>query len=933
MSKNCPTGIFRILVLLFLCISVQNVSGQNAMAKIIQVPDDYSRIQMALNAAGKNDIVRVAAGTYHENIFLRPGVTLEGGWDRDFARRDVRGNVTVINGSKRGGWIVLGATGAVLDGFTITGGRSPFVGSSLKIGSGIHCDSTSPTIINNIITANNAVGIFCNNSHAVIRNNTIRGNGLAGIYLEENCSVKIQGNQIAENALAGIQVGTDTGSFFQVSNNTIHHNGRTGINAVPASGTIYNNLIYKNEYAGIRCARSELAVINNTIVSNKAAGIVLEDPAGQPVVKNNIIAYNSETGIRSSGWTGTRNLVFANNRAGAFLGQYSWYTRLQFSGYEDPFTHTSAANIIADPLFVDPEEDDYHLQAGSPAIDAGDEAKQFQDVHFWPSLGTAQNDMGAYGGPFTLPEKRPVNIAPRADIALDEQQVYVGDRVVLDGADSLDPNGDALDFQWKLVQKPTASHAALIPESASGAIFTADQAGEYAVQLLLKDRWGLAGKPATRIIRVEQNRPPSAEIGRLARPVDVGDMVRFYTYNQKRQNGDVLLYHWEINRKPSRSNAVILNNGSQHPAFVMDQAGCYSISLVVNNGLRDSDPEIIHVCSKQGIVERKRTVPDDYPTIQSAIDTADPGDYIVVKSGIYRENIIVDKTVQLMGVGWPVIDGGSREDNRSTVLICYLDRMGTGKIEGFVITGGGSGAQGHGIKIVNSAPEIANNKIMGNRHVGVGMHGQKRFTGKTRIHHNFIHDNGVGVSSGLGAYGRIYDNNIYNNGVAGVAVKGLARPTIEDNRIYDNYIGIGIREEAYPEIIKNNIHDNVLGIAVNSGTKMAIPMQREYIVIQENQVRNNRQIGIFISSLQNSAILLRDNIIVDNNQQNEIRRRAGGVVVGYPDAARFALIMENNIIRDNRGKDVQQFLKSAKEPENRGNPENNMKRRTGGNKS
>ncbi len=42
-------------------------------------------------------------------------------------------------------------------------------------------------------------------------------------------------------------------------------------------------------------------------------------------------------------------------------------------------------------------------------------------------------------------------------------------------------------------------------------------------------------------------------------------------------------------------------------------------------------------------------VPDDYSTIQAAINAANPGDLITVRNGIYPEGIIVNKTVSLSG--------------------------------------------------------------------------------------------------------------------------------------------------------------------------------------------------------------------------------------------------------------------------------------------
>ena len=52
-------------------------------------------------------------------------------------------------------------------------------------------------------------------------------------------------------------------------------------------------------------------------------------------------------------------------------------------------------------------------------------------------------------------------------------------------------------------------------------------------------------------------------------------------------------------------------------------------------------------------------VPDDYPTIQGAIDAASEGDTIYVKKGrTYNETILIDKPLSLIG-----------EDSRTTKLI------------------------------------------------------------------------------------------------------------------------------------------------------------------------------------------------------------------------------------------------------------------------
>ncbi|MCI5149130.1 MAG: right-handed parallel beta-helix repeat-containing protein [Candidatus Electrothrix sp. MAN1_4] len=267
----------------------------------------------------------------------------------------------------------------------------------------------------------------------------------------------------------------------------------------------------------------------------------------------------------------------------------------------------------------------------------------------------------------------------------------------------------------------------------------------------------------------------------------------------------------------------------------------------------------------------------------------------------------MDKVIDLIGVGWPVIDGGGENNNDATVFICYLDNMSSGKMEGFVITGGGSGIFGHGVQILNSSPEVLNNKIRNNKHVGIGIHGHKRFTEKAKIHNNMIFDNGIGVSHGLGTYGEIYENTIYNNKVTGIGVRGLSKPILRGNKIYGNYVGIGIREEAYPQIRGNELHENIIGIAINPGTANALYAEEEsQIQIKNNSVYRNRQCGIFISSLHKNGIIAQGNII-KNNAEDTAQQRSGGVVDGYPHESLSELILNQNDIQDNNGKNIHHF--------------------------
>ena len=54
-----------------------------------------------------------------------------------------------------------------------------------------------------------------------------------------------------------------------------------------------------------------------------------------------------------------------------------------------------------------------------------------------------------------------------------------------------------------------------------------------------------------------------------------------------------------------------------------------------------------------------------YKTLKSAIDAAVDGDKIIVKKGIYKEgNIVITKSIQLIGIDFPILDG----ENETEIL-------------------------------------------------------------------------------------------------------------------------------------------------------------------------------------------------------------------------------------------------------------------------
>lgn len=111
---------------------------------------------------------------------------------------------------------------------------------------------------------------------------------------------------------------------------------------------------------------------------------------------------------------------------------------------------------------------------------------------------------------------------------------------------------------------------------------------------------------------------------------------------------------------------------------------------------------------------------ETYPTIQSAIDTANDGDEIVVAPGTYHKTIsLLGKAITLRGsdgADVTIIDGTGLNDS---VVKCVTGEGPATVLEGFTITGGtgdsSSGSRrGGGMYIFQSSPTVAKCRFEGN---------------------------------------------------------------------------------------------------------------------------------------------------------------------------------------------------------------------------
>jgi len=126
------------------------------------------------------------------------------------------------------------------------------------------------------------------------------------------------------------------------------------------------------------------------------------------------------------------------------------------------------------------------------------------------------------------------------------------------------------------------------------------------------------------------------------------------------------------------------------------------------------DTEIFKVRAAQTIVVDDDGTPGvdcNYTVIQWAIDNASSGDTIYVWAGVYHENVVINKSVTLIGNGTinTTIDGGTGGDN----VLITTDWV---NISGFTITN--SSGSGIGLDSVQHC-RIEYNNISSNNGTGI----------------------------------------------------------------------------------------------------------------------------------------------------------------------------------------------------------------------
>jgi hypothetical protein len=400
---SCEThSLAAAQILVFLVCFVSPLLFSTSFAAVIHVPDDHPTIRQAMNAAADADEIIVSPNTYYENINV-------GGKNIILRSTDPTSETivasTIIDGCNSDTVVTFSGTeltSCVLSGFTITNGYA-------RRGGGIYGAGTLATIQHNTITTNSAWdsagGLFC--CSGSIKNNAISGNSAGNGAGLRWCDGTIENNMILTNRSDFNGGGLDD-CAGTIQGNTISDNlAQYGGGLAECDGIIQNNTVSGNKAhnSGAGLYQCEGVIRNNIIAGNT----VLFGSGGglygcNGIIENNTIWGNTASGTYSRGgglyeciFATIRNCIIWQNTAslGPQLRNCSIPT---YSCIKD-WTGEGIGNISSDPRFVDPANDDFHLEDTSPCIDAGDPDPDYNDACRPPGKGAKRNDMGAYGGP------------------------------------------------------------------------------------------------------------------------------------------------------------------------------------------------------------------------------------------------------------------------------------------------------------------------------------------------------------------------------------------------------------------------------------------------------------------------------------------------------------------------------------------------------
>ena len=324
---------------------------------------------------------------------------------------------------------------------------------------------------------------------------------------------------------------------------------------------------------------------------------------------------------------------------------------------------------------------------------------------------------------------------------------------------------------------------------------------------------------------------------------------------------------------------------------------------------------------------RRLTVPDDFKSIQSAIDVAESEDIVLVKAGTYYEFIVMKDGVKLVsdsaedGNALATVEGAQLRLPRRTLRTIIDGSKGGPSHRGMIDFDGGLGrntivdgftiqnlpkqdhhipGHAHVLNIRGASPVVMNCYVRKNGSTGIGSHVVYGDQDKKISRRDFRWANVKHRTEAV-----IYHNIVSENLGLGIGCNHFSAPHVLGNEIFlnsdaelghDPSPGMGVKHGAAPAVIGNIVHDNPGGgILGKVGQRQgAYPIDRPtYPTFMNNVVYQNGNVRPAISCSGGGSmkrpVRLVGNLVYD----------AGAIGVALSDGA--VGIVEDNVVSGSAG--------------------------------
>jgi parallel beta-helix repeat protein len=790
--------------------------ADDAQGATLIVPIDHPTIQDAIDAAFPGDTVEVWDGVYVENVIVNKTVSLVGNSSA----------TTIIDGGQSGDTIYVVSDWVNITGFMITNASS----------NGINVDSSSYTIVDDCnITQNNGAGIyFYSSDMGAIKNSDISFNNGGGVHFQDWNTRKntIENCEIYNNSWVGIYMmmnaddiqiigcnisgHTQNAIYFWDSNDVLIKdtnmmNNAAGVFFEFSSYVTLDNLnVYDNDQYGLYMRGNHITLRDSNIYSNTNEGILLDSSFDYDII-NTIIA-DQATGIRSQGSFDIRvtNSSIVNCTTNLYLLSNSEFDLLNTTLNKTRVTHNDESSVLTVRWFLHVYVND---TIGNPIPGAALTIRNGTGIGIFDGL----TDVAGYVYWVEVIEF----------IENKSSRQYYTDYNITSNDGSL--------FGWAQPEANVTKSMVVVVTLSSP-------------------------MPAIDYITIEDAIGGNA-IGNMVYRIE--DVIPMYAIAYNNTIGFIgpVPATWsssdpgvgDVDIGPdSKTSFTAFTEGtcfvSAVNASALDTTGVLTIIWLVEN----LDQATVH------------------PTIQKAINRANPGDRLLAKSWTYYENVIVNKTVTILGTDklttvvhgrgitdtfqvispWVNITGFSIIRGGTGITINNVDNT---KIENCIIHSN----NGDGIYAWWSENTMINNtEIHSNGGGGITLHDFQ--TRDTTITNSYIHDNsGFGIHLNMGARRtEISFCNITGNANDGIYMWIADQITVKDNNIWNNYNGITIDSSNNIDILNCNIFsNNQSGIQTTFGGNN--------YRIKNTNITSNDQEGIHTSSAVNFEIS--DTQIVDHS--------------------------------------------------------------------